>query len=149
MPNAKPLYFSGSMSAAGQHLGVYHAAAQNFDPAFALADAAALAMAGKALDIDLGGGFGEGEVVRTEAHDGIFAVQALDDRFQAALEVAHGDALINDQALDLMEDGGVGGIHGIAAVHTAGGDDADGGLAAAPWCGSVPGRSGCAAAPYR
>ena len=36
---------------------------------------------------------GEGEVVRPEPHDGILAVQALDDRFQAALEVAHGDAL--------------------------------------------------------
>ena len=39
-------------------LGVHHAAAQNLDPALALADAAALAVAGKALHIHLGGGLG-------------------------------------------------------------------------------------------
>ena len=107
---------------------MYHAAAKDLDPAFALADAAALALAGEALHVHFGGRFGEGEMMRTEPHHRILAVQALDDRFQAALQVAHGDALIDDKPLDLMEDGGVGGIDGIAAVHAAGRDDADGRL---------------------
>ena len=36
-----------------QHLRVYHAAAQNLDPAGGLADAAALAAAGRARQVDL------------------------------------------------------------------------------------------------
>ena len=51
--------------------------------------------------------------------------------YQVALQQfrMHSDALVDDQTLDLMEDGGVGGIHLVSAVHTTGAEDADGRLA--------------------
>ena len=45
---------------------------------------------------------------------------------QRALQVGHGDALVDDHALNLVEHGGVGGVHLVLAVDAAGGDDADG-----------------------
>ena len=39
--------------------------------------------------------------------------------FERALEVGHRDALVDDQALDLVEHGGVGGVHLVLAVHAA------------------------------
>ena len=60
---------------------------------------------------------------------GALAVQLLHDGVQGALQVGHGHALVDDHALDLVEHGGVGGVHLVLAVHPAGGDDADGQLA--------------------
>ena len=71
MPKAKPLYSSGSMPQLCSTLRVYHTAAQNLDPALALAQAAALAVAVEALNVQLGGRLGEREVVRAEADDGV------------------------------------------------------------------------------
>ena len=85
-----------------------HAAAQNLNPAFALAQAAAFAVAAEALDIHLGGRLGEGEVMGTEPHHSILTIQPLDKGFQAAFQVSHGDALVHHQTLDLMEQRGSG-----------------------------------------
>ena len=79
-----------------------------------------------ALDVYLAGGLGEGEVVGTKPGDGIGAVDGLDDGVQRALQVRHGHALVHHQTLDLMEHGGVGGVHLVLAVHPTGGDHADG-----------------------
>ena len=62
----------------------------------------------------------------TEAGDGGGAVDFLDHGVQRALQVCHGHALVHHQTLDLMEHGGVGGVHLVLAVHPAGGDHADG-----------------------
>ena len=105
---------------------MHHAGAQHLDPALALAGGAALAAALVALDVHLAGRLREGEVVGTEAGDGAGAVDGLDDGVQRALQVRHGHALVHHQTLDLMEHGGVGGVHLVLAVHAAGGDHADG-----------------------
>ena len=57
---------------------------------------------------------------------GAGTVELPDDGVEGALQVRHGDALVDDQPLDLVEHGGVGGVHLVLAVHPAGGDHADG-----------------------
>ncbi len=103
-----------------------HACAEQFDPALALAHAAALAAALKALDIHLAAGLGEGEVMGAEAGPGFRTVQAVDELVQRALQVGEGDALVHHEPLDLMEHGAVGGVHLILAVDAAGRNDANG-----------------------
>ena len=103
-----------------------HAGAQDLDPALTLAGGAARAAALVALDVHLAAGLGEGEVVGAEAGDGAGTVELADDGVEGALQVRHGDALVDDQALDLVEHGGVGGVHLVLAVDPAGGDHADG-----------------------
>jgi hypothetical protein len=56
----------------------------------------------------------------------VFAVYLLHHQVQGGLQVAHGDALVDDHALDLMEHGGVGGVHLVLAVDAAGREHADG-----------------------
>src|SRR5207248_3990256 len=51
----------------GEDSGVDHAAAEEFDPAGVFALAAAFAAAEDAGDLDVGGGFGEGEEAGQEA----------------------------------------------------------------------------------
>ena len=103
-----------------------HAGAQQLDPALALTGGAAHAAALVALHVHLAGGLGEGEVVGAEAGLGALAVELLHHGVEGALQIRHGDALVDDHALHLMEHGGVGGVHLVLAVHPAGGDDADG-----------------------
>ena len=79
-----------------------------------------------ALNIHFTGRFREGEVVGTETGDGSFAVDLLHDEIQSRFQIAHGDALVDDHSFDLMEHGGVCGVHFILAVHTAGGQNANG-----------------------
>ena len=119
----------GIDAAHGQHLGVDHAAAQHLNPARALAHAAALAAAGDAGQIDLGARLGKGEEGGAEARFDIIAVQALEQRVQRALQIAHVHVLIDHQTLDLMENGAVGSVHLVGAEDAAGAGNADGGLA--------------------
>ena len=44
---------------------------------------------------------------------------------ERALEVGHGQALVDGEALDLVEDRGVGGVQLVGAEHPAGADDVD------------------------
>ena len=57
---------------------------------------------------------------------GALAVELLHHGVEGALQVGHGDVLVDDHTLHLMEHGGVGGVHLVLAVDPAGGDDADG-----------------------
>ncbi len=66
--------------------------------------------------------------MRAEAHDGVFPVHAADDGFQRSFQVGEGDALIHHEALDLVEERRVRGVHRVRAVDAAGADDADGRL---------------------
>ena len=113
--------------AVAQHLLVDDAAAQNFDPAGVLAEAAALAVAFKAADVHLDAGLGEGEVGRAQAGAHLAAEQPLDEHVQHALQVAQGDALVHHKALHLVEHGAVGGVR-VGAEHPAGHQHLDGGL---------------------
>ena len=65
-PNAKPVYSSGSMPTACEHVRVDHAAAAELDPAGLRAHAAAGAVAEDAADRELGRRLGE----REERRDG-------------------------------------------------------------------------------
>ena len=82
-------------------------------------------MAAIALNIHLCARLGEREVVRTETDDRVLAVQLLCEQLKDALEVAHTDALVNDQTLDLMEQGRVGSVNSVRAVNAARRNDAD------------------------
>ena len=64
--------------------------------------------------------------MRAEAGLGVRAVKLLYHLVQRALQIAHGDAAINGHALDLVEHGGMGGVHLILAVDAARRNDADG-----------------------
>ena len=104
---------------------MHHTCAQDLDPALTLAKSATLAAASKAGNVNLCAGLGEGEVVGTEAAAGILAKLCLCKGLQHALEVAHGNALVNHKTFHLVEQGRVGSIHRVGAVYAAGGDDAD------------------------
>ena len=68
-------------------------------------------MAVETHDIHLCGWFCEWEVVRTETDLCIISIQAFCNGFQGALQIRHGDALVNDKAFNLVEQGGVSGVH--------------------------------------
>lgn len=96
-----------------------HAAAEDLDPALALAHAAALAAALKAAHVHFGGRLGVGEVVRAEAHARFFAVQLFDEKLQRAFQIAERHALIHHKAFALVENGAVCGVHRVGAVNAA------------------------------
>ena len=91
----------------------------------ALAERAAFTVAAVALDIHLRRRLGEREVMRTETNNRVLAVQLLCEQLENALQVAHADALIDNQTLDLMEQRRVGCINGVRTVNTARRDNAD------------------------
>ena len=87
-----------------------------------LAEVAALAAAHVAAHVHLAAGLGEGEEVRAVTCLAILAKHALDEVVERALEVAEGDALVDDQALDLVE---LRQMAGIGRVGTVDGTRAD------------------------
>ncbi len=93
-----------------------HAGAQKLDPALALADAAALSMALKALHIDLAGRLGKGEMVGAETRLCLRPVQPFYESVQGALQIAHSYALVHDKAFHLVEYGRVRSVGLILAV---------------------------------
>ena len=120
-------------AARGEHARVDHAAATPLDPALALAGAAvlhgrALAAADEAAQVDLGAGLGEREVRRPEAGVHALAEHRRGEVVEGALEVGHRDALVDDEALDLVEHRAVRGVVLVGAEDAAGRDDVDGRL---------------------
>ena len=71
-------------------------------------------------------GLGEGEERREEARADGRAEELLHGVVERALEVGEGDVGVDAEAFELVEDGRVGGVGGVVAVHLAGDDDADG-----------------------
>lgn len=80
-------------------------------------------MTDETFQVDLSAGLGEGEVVWTEtgAHG---TEHGAGKSVDGALEVTHGDALVDAQSLDLMEDWKVSGIVLIGTEHLARADNA-------------------------
>ena len=64
-------------------------------------------------------------MVRSEANNGILAVQFFNKHLQGTLQVCHSDVFIYHQTLYLMEQRGVGRIHLVCTVHTTRSQDAD------------------------
>ena len=93
-----------------------------------LAEVAALAAAHVAAHVHLAAGLGEGEEVRAVTRLAILAKHALDKVVERALQIAEGDALVDDQALDLVELRQVAGIGRVGTVDGARADHVDGRL---------------------
>src|SRR6266487_5267317 len=105
---------------------MHHTCAKDLQPAGVFADAAPLAVAERAIDIDLGARFREREVAATEAHAASLAEELLRETLQAALEIGHRAKLVDQEALDLVEHRLVRRVDRLVAVDLAGDDDAHG-----------------------
>ena len=81
---------------------------------------AALAAAHKAGDVYLGGRLGKREVVRAEADARILAEHSAGEGLERSLEVAHGDVLVNDKSLELMEHRRMRCIDRIGTINSSG-----------------------------
>src|SRR6185437_15347393 len=84
----KALIFVGVEAAIPEHVGMDHAAAEDFEPIVALAEADFPALA-RALDVDLGGRLREGKKRRAKAHLDAWHLEErlaelLEDPFQMA-----------------------------------------------------------------
>ena len=127
---------------------MHHAAAEDLEPVFALAEADLVAFAG-ALDVHLHRRFGEGKERGPEAHAHLLDLEEGAAEFlQHPFEVGQIGALVDHQALDLMEHRRMG-LVGILAIGPAR-DRRRGSAASGPaWCGSAPGWCGSAAVGVR
>ena len=124
-PNAKPVYSSGSMPTAAEHVGVDHAAAAELDPSRARAHRAAGAFAEHARHRELGRRLGEREERRVEARLDVGAEERVDERLDRAEQIAERDAAIDREPFDLVEHGRVAGVERVAAKGAPGRDDVD------------------------
>src|SRR5262245_41534675 len=107
-----------------QHVRMNHAAAEDFHPIIAFAEAH-LALVALTLDVDLERWFGERKVRRPEPHlHAIDLKERLAELFEDPLQMAKMRALVDHQALDLMEHRRVG-LVAVAAIGAAGDDDPD------------------------
>ena len=82
-------------------------------------------MADAARDVDLAGGLSEREEVRAVAGGAVLAEDLAGEVVEGALEVAEGDALVDDEALDLRELRQVVGVGGVGAEDRARADHVD------------------------
>ena len=112
IPQAKPWNSSGSRPQFLKHIRMHHAAAEDLQPILAFAEAD-LAAFPRALDVDLGRRFGEGEEGGTKSD---LHVSELEEGFAEFLEnplqMAEMAPLIDDKALDLMKHGQVRLVRG-------------------------------------
>ena len=108
---SKAAVFVGIYTAVGENVGVYHTCAEDLYPALVLAYTTALSATYEAGYVYLCGGLGKGEVVGTEAELCVVTEKCLCKGLEHSLEITHGDALVNYQALYLMEQGRVSSIN--------------------------------------
>ena len=136
-------------AAGGQHPGVDHAAAAPLDPALAAAGAAGVGVdppADEAAQVDLGGRLGEREVRRPEpGRDARRRTSRAAKWSSEPLRWAMRDALVDDEALDLVEHRAVGRVVLVGAEDPARADDVDRWACGSAWCAPAPARCGCAA----
>ena len=104
---------------------MHHAAAEDLDPALALAEPAALATAFEAGDIHLCGRLREREMVRTEFGFRPLAKQFFGKYIQSPLQIGKCYPLVDHKPLDLVEGRRMGRIHFIRAENTPRRDHAD------------------------
>jgi hypothetical protein len=104
---------------------VNHAAAEHFKPSRLLANWAALALAKNATDQNFGARFSEGEVMGSEANLDPFAEKALSESVKRSLQISKGHILVNEQTFNLVEDGGVGSVKGVATINPTGRNNPD------------------------
>src|ERR1700676_3701873 len=111
----KALVFVGIESAILQHVRMHHAAAEDLQPVVALAEAD-FAFVAAALDVDFERRLGEREIRRPKPHaDTVDFEKRLAEFFQNPFQVAEMRALVDDEALDLVEHRRMGLIR-VAAI---------------------------------
>ena len=93
----------GIVAAHLEDVRMHHARTEDLQPARALADAAALAVAHDARDVNLRARLGERKKARTEAHASLFIKNLTQKVFERSLEVRETNALVDDKTLDLRE----------------------------------------------
>src|SRR5581483_12500333 len=103
-----------------EDVGMDHAAAADLDPAVPAAGAAAGPAADGAGAVELVARLGVAEVVGPHPDPAVGTEERLAHVGQRALEVAHGEALVDGQPLELHEDGAVAGVGGVPPVDAAG-----------------------------
>ena len=103
-----------------EHGWVDHAAPTKFNPAGLRTCSTSLTSTDSAGDFKLCGRFRKGEVGGSESRVNIGTEVRSRKGFDDAGEVAKGDALINHEALYLVEDGQVARIRGIESIAAAG-----------------------------
>ena len=113
-------------AAEAQNVGVSHAAGQKFHPARAFADAAARAVADKAVDVQLESRLHEGKEAGAQADFHVACEDLREEGFLEVDEVGHGDAGADEHAFHLVEHRFMRGVGGFASEHFARGDEAEG-----------------------
>ena len=108
-----------------KYMGMNHTAAEDLNPAAALAETAAGSAAFEAGHIHLGAGLREGEVMGTEFRLGLRSEKLFRELCQSTFKVCKGDAFVYNQALDLMERRRMGSVHLIGTVNTSRGKHTD------------------------
>ena len=87
--------------------------------------AGVVAVADEADEVGLHARLGEREVRRAHAGAGALAEHHADEVVDGAAQVRHGQALVDREGLDLVEDGGMRGVEVVGAEDLAGRDDVD------------------------
>src|ERR1017187_6901012 len=103
-----------------EHLRMHHAAAGDLQPVLAHL------FHERGGEINLVARLGVAEIMRSETDLYVAAHEFAEDKFDRALEVADGDALVHVKPLDLVEGRVVRGVGVVTAIHAAGHDDAYG-----------------------
>ena len=106
-------------------MGMYHTAAQDLDPARALAETASLSAAFEAAHIHLRAWLREREMMGTEFRLCLRPEQLLCEYLQGSFQIREGNMLVNDQSLNLMEGRRVGSIHFVGTEYPAWRDHSD------------------------
>ena len=106
-------------------MGVYHTAAQDLDPAAALAEPAALTTAFEAAYIYLGAGLRKREMMGTELGFRLGSKQLLGKLLQRTLQIRKGNILVHNQTFNLMEGRGMGCVHLVRTEYTSRSDHTD------------------------
>src|SRR5699024_10211773 len=98
---------------------MYHAAAQDLDPAGTCAETAAFASVFKAGYVHLCTWLCKREVMRTEFCLGLRSEKFFGKFFQSSLQICEGNIFVNNQAFDLMERRRMGSVHLVRTEHTS------------------------------
>src|SRR5208282_885296 len=112
-PEGKTGHFLGVVTHGAEHVGIDHPRSPHFNPSVPAVPE----------HIDLDARFGEREEGGPEANLHVVAEITAGEEPEHRLEVGHGHAAIDHQALDLMEHERMGGIHRVGAIDPASGDD--------------------------
>src|SRR5205814_1965811 len=121
------LILRGVVADAAKDVGVDHAAAGGLDPAVAATHVAGgiAALAGEAVEGDLGGRLGEREVIDAEPDLAIASEDLARERVEGPFEVGHRELLVDREAFVLEEDRLADSVRGFVSVAASGDDHSD------------------------